>query len=369
MSLMQVVQHEARTTEWWYEQFKAERLDLEPDFQRRSNLWSRYKQAHLIDSILNGYDLPKFYVADFTLGRSSLNVTRKPYAVVDGKQRFGALFAFLSNQLALNKSSTYEAEPSVLIRGLTFEQLKKEHPTLAAKVLSFRPVVMSIVTDDRAKIAEMFVRLNSGEAANSAEKRNAQPGPIPALVRELVDHAFFRDRVSFNKKRMADHQVAAKLLFMEYRGGPVDTKAQDIDRFVQRAAEETVPPQFEEPTRANQAALERYERTSDDVIVVLERMAEAFRSNDPLLSASGRIPIYYLVLRNHPEATENFRDFVHDFESKVIDAMRAARDRNETPNQAYLNYYTLSRTSNDQKSVRERYQMIVSELRRKHLID
>lgn len=372
MTMFHVTQHEARSIEWWFEQLKADRLDLEPDFQRRSNLWSRYKQAHLIDSIINGYDLPKFYVADFTLARSSLNSAHKPYAVVDGKQRFGSIFSFLRDEISLNKSTKFELDPSLSIKGMKFSQLVREYPDLAKKILSFKPVVMSIVTDERDKISEMFVRLNSGEAANSAERRNAQPGPIPGLVRELIDHAFFRNRISFTKKRMADYQLAAKLLLLEYRGGPADTKAKDMDSFVKAAAAETVPPQFEEMSVENSAALERYEAVSERVVEVLERLAEAFEDNDPLLGASGRIPIYYLVLRDHPGVVDNFRDFVSDFEARVLEAMRTERAAAGSGGGAgggiYGTYYTLSRSQNDQASMRDRVRLMIGELRRRNLI-
>lgn len=373
--MFHVIQHEARSVEWWFEQLKGDRLDLNPDFQRRSNLWSKYKQAHLIDSILNGYDLPKFYVADFTLARSELNSAHKPYAVVDGKQRFGSLFAFLRDEIPLNKSTKLDADPAVAIKGLKFSQLVKEYPDLARKVLSFRPVVMSIITDDRDKISEMFVRLNSGEAANSAERRNAQPGPIPVLVRELVGHAFFRSRVSFTKSRMADYQLAAKLLLLEYRGGAADTKAKDMDAFVRQAAGETNPPQFEEMSADNIEALERYEKVAEKVVEVLERLAEAFEDRDPLLAASGRIPIYYLVLRNYPQVTDNFRDFVEDFEGKVLAAMRAERAAasgddavDGHPGRVYGTYYTLARSQNDQASMRDRVNIMITELRRRNLV-
>src|SRR5690606_8196052 len=131
-------------------------------------------------------------------------------------------------------------------------------------------------------ISEMFIRLNSGEAANSAERRNAKPGPVPVLVRELVDHAFFRSRISFSVKRMADHQLAAKFLLMEYRGGAVDTKAKDIDKFVNDAASECVPNQFEELTADHEANTAKYERVADRVVEVLELLSSAFVEKDPL---------------------------------------------------------------------------------------
>lgn len=368
MSPFQVVSHDPKPIEWWSDQYRANRLDLEPSFQRRSELWSRYKRAHLIDSILNGYDVPKFYVADFTLGRSSLNAKRLPYAVVDGKQRFNAVFDYLADEFPLNASSVYEAAPEIEIKGLRFSELRKLAPTLAAKISGFTPTVMSIVTDDRRRISEMFVRLNSGEAANSAEKRNAQPGPVPELVRELVLHPFFRHRVSFATKRMADHQLATKLLMMEYHGGAVDTKASNMDRFVKMAADKVGAASLDPPTDQEENELKRLSSVKDAVVENLEGLHEVFRDRDPLLKASGRIPVYYWIVRQHRQVIPNFRDFLEGFEERVLRAMRMSRDHVGRQDPKMLNYYTLSRTSNDQHSVRGRIETMEEELRKKRLI-
>jgi hypothetical protein len=76
-----------KTIRWWHG--KAGSIDFNPDFQRTSRVWKGRDRAFLIDSILNGYDIPKFYVADFTKHDvPDLNVERKDFAVIDGKQRF-----------------------------------------------------------------------------------------------------------------------------------------------------------------------------------------------------------------------------------------------------------------------------------------
>lgn len=370
MSFIRVLQHTPRPLAWWHEQASENRLDLSPKFQRRSDLWSRYKRAHLIDSIINDFDIPKLYVADFTLGRSELNAARRPYAVVDGKQRFEAFFSFINNEFPLNQSSLLDSNPKNVIRGLYFKDLEEQYPELARKILSFEPIVMSISTDDDAKIYEMFVRLNSGEAANSAERRNAKPGPVPAILRELVEHPFFSSRIGFTTKRMQDFNLAAKFLLLEYRSAFVDTKASNLDRFVAEAAQETTPLGMGEPSDDQIQAAKKYIDTRDKVIDVLEGLSEAFLPNDRLLKNAGRIPVYYWVVRNHPEVAPNFRDFIGEFEEKALSAMRADRDGQPLQNgmEKYLTYYTLSRTTNDQQSLRGRYELILSDLRTKNLI-
>jgi uncharacterized protein with ParB-like and HNH nuclease domain len=46
-----------------YKRLLRGEIDPAPDYQR-GRVWSRRKQALLIDSILRGYDLPKLFVRD-----------------------------------------------------------------------------------------------------------------------------------------------------------------------------------------------------------------------------------------------------------------------------------------------------------------
>jgi len=59
------------------------RIDTNPDFQRPA-VWTTAQKQLLLDSILCGYDVPKFYWRQ---------VSKSPdkYEVVDGQQRLRAL--------------------------------------------------------------------------------------------------------------------------------------------------------------------------------------------------------------------------------------------------------------------------------------
>jgi hypothetical protein len=363
MSYIRVVQHPPRSLRWWYEQALSGKLDMAPIYQRRSDIWSRQKKAHLIDSLINDFDIPKIYVADFTSARSPLNTKKVPYAIVDGKQRLEAVFAFFNDELVLNRSSLWLEQPHVDIKQMCFSDLRQQFPELSAKIESFEPVVMSIATDDEAKIYEMFVRLNSGEAANSAEKRNARPGPIPEMVRQLTSLPFFTNRVRFTRRRMQEFNLAAKLLLLESKGGFVDTKASNLDKFVESAAEEVQ----RASVRQRAEVLKPYGELQQATTEVLEAMAEAFVEADPLLAKAGNIPVYYWVVRNHPEVVDNLRDFLLSFEGKVMDAMRASKQGSHV-DQKLVTYYTHARTTNDQQSLRGRYSILVDELRKRKLI-
>lgn len=54
---------------------RLERL-LRPDtgfvLPRKGGIWSERDKAYLIDSIINGFDIPKFYLSDFGMRSSTL---------------------------------------------------------------------------------------------------------------------------------------------------------------------------------------------------------------------------------------------------------------------------------------------------------
>lgn len=357
--VLRVRQHEPKTLTWWHEQFRQGRLDMAPEYQRRSDLWNKWKKAHLIDSILNDYDVPKFYVANFTSLHSGLNRRKLPYAVIDGKQRLEAIFDFLGDKLELNQTFVLESDPAQALAGLRFSALKAHHPTVASKFENFAPVVMSVVTDSAEKIQQMFIRLNSGEPANSAERRNAMPGPVPRVVRGLIMHPFFQDRISFNTKRMAEFNLAAKLLLIEVRGRFVDTKAKNLDQFVLEAAPSERVRARKHKGVVSAAVLHEAE---SKVIETLELLAKVFHERDPLLKAQSHIPVYYWLVRNKPGVVAKLRGFLESFTRELRDNLKLSRVDPDRADPVLSLYYTLGRTTNDEASLKRRYEIIVEKL-------
>src|SRR5690606_13275367 len=196
MNYFKVEQHESLSLRRWAALNEEGLLDLSPSYQRRGNLWSDWKKAHLIDTVLNNFDVPKLYVADFTKASgSNLNTSKKPYSIVDGKQRFGAFFGFFKDEFPLNMSFVLDENPKLNLAGLVFSDLKRKHPSIAARLENYTPTVMSIVTNDDLKITELFTRLNSGVSANAAERRNAMPGPASEIIRLITASRFFMHKI------------------------------------------------------------------------------------------------------------------------------------------------------------------------------
>ena len=190
-----VRQFEARTLSWWSEQ--REVIDFDPPYQRRGGLWSPSDKAFLIDSVLNEFDIPKMYIADFTFGPAPFNEKNTRYAVIDGKQRFESIFDFFDGQLVLARDFAYVRDPSLRLAWLSYRDLRANYPRVASQFDNFNLTVMSVITDEEGKINELFVRLNRNKTLTGPEIRNAMEGLVPKLFRRLAAHPVLTECVSF----------------------------------------------------------------------------------------------------------------------------------------------------------------------------
>ncbi|CAG9193314.1 conserved hypothetical protein [Burkholderia gladioli] len=355
--MLKVIPHDSKPLSWWYEQYLLGRINMTPAYQRRSYIWSAWKRAHLIDSLLNDFDVPKFYVANFVeMHVHALNKERKSYAIIDGKQRMQAIFDFFDGKLPLNPSFVLDDRPELVVANCTYADLKSRFPHLARKVEDFIPTVMDVLTDDEHKIEELFVRLNSGEAATGAEKRNAMGGPVPAIVRELVLHPFFQKKIRFDTKRMQEHNLATKLLLIEFRNGFQDTKAAKLNEFAEEGK------RWVEEQPIDRLDLGPFGEARDRVYAVLDRLSPEFHEKDKLLSSAGQIPVYYWIARKNPELLPELRDFLEELTGAIKDLIAGEREQPGRADPELVSYYTMSRTTNDQSSLENRYRILVKRL-------
>jgi hypothetical protein len=365
--IFKVTTADARTLSWWHDQ--KEEIDFDPAYQRNGRAWSNDNKLFLIDSILNNFDMPKLYLADFTFANTSLNVKSKKYAVIDGKQRFEAMFDFFENSLALPKGFIFTDDPSLEIAGLSFYDLRNSYPKIARRYENYNLPVMSVITDDESKINDLFIRLNSSKPLLGAELRNALPGPVPDLIRAISDHPFFKGNIKFDTRRSQDKNTAAKLLLVEHRGRFVDTKKRSLDKLVTDlrvddigqkadldASEEDVGLEFNDAEAAIESAIEdtsnaNIDRSTARVLQNLTRMAGIFMQKDPTLNSQTQIIPYYWLCRETDDGRLNqLRSFLARFASDL------SEKRNSDPE--FREYYTLSRTADDAGSMRERYKML-----------
>lgn len=342
--MFQILKLEPKTLSWWVSQRK--KIDMVPAYQREGRLWSRADKAFLIDSILNGYDVPKLYMADFTVGVASLNRKGLPYAIIDGKQRLEAIFDFADGSLTLDDEFVFQQDPRLKLAGLGYPDLSKSHPEIADVFNTWPLSVVHVVTDEQEKIDELFVRLNRSKPLTGAEIRNAMAGPVTELNRFLVGHELFKSAISFPKKRAQDKNAATKLLLFEYIGRPIETKKASLDRFTRHAKKEP---------------RERIELASRRVVDTLDRMSEIFLPQDPLLRSAGVFPVYYWFVRENDTAQDQYvREFLNAFESSRKRNREIAADPTtaSSADNELLTFDRFNRSTDDERSHVERYRIL-----------
>lgn len=172
-----------------------------PDYQRQQ-VWDVDKKQKLIDSILRGWKIPKFYFVQNSDDASS-------YDVVDGQQRLAAIFEFLDGDLSLSSASAAE------FGGDTYDTLPDD---ISDRIDDFEIDYDEISDATEEDLVEFFQRLQSGMQLNSTEKLNAVPGKFKTFVKSLSLHPFFANKVSFTDKRFAHFDVSSKAAAVELEG-------------------------------------------------------------------------------------------------------------------------------------------------------
>lgn len=341
--MFKVATFDPKVLSWW--KSKRTKIDMDPPYQRHGRLWSTADKAYLIDSILNGFDIPKLYIADFNYGNSALNRRQLPYAIIDGKQRFEAVFDFYDGRFALNQDFRYLPNESLKLAGLSYTDLRSNYPEVAEDFDNYQLTVMAVITDQEETINELFVRLNRSKPLTGAEIRNAMVGPAPGLFREIAKHEFFKENIRFTITRAQDFNAAAKLLLFEYDNRPAETKKRSLDKFADRTKHEPK---------------EKLELAGRRVIDVLDNMTNIFLPKDALLGAAGVLPVYYWFVRSQDEQVyPRVREFLVRFDDERRANRQqskghraAARDKQLTEFDRY------NRSTNDEKSHAERIRIL-----------
>lgn len=272
-----------------HQQFKSARywltrrsqIDMSPPYQRKGGLWKLEDRQSLIDTMINGYDMPKLYFADFTTIKSSLNTAGMRYAVVDGKQRLNAIFEFLSNEIPLSENFVLEERPDLNLSGLYYRDISEVAFEYAERVEEFPMPIVHVVTDDAAKIRELFLRLNKGIVLTGPEKRNAMIGEAPQLISEISLHDFFKFCTAYKSDRGEHLNNAAKILMFELNGDVAETKRVNLDKMVAEFSNKQ----------------SQLDTAQDKIDNILDKMAVVFGKRDSLLRSAGSIPAFYWFIR------------------------------------------------------------------------
>jgi hypothetical protein len=350
MAKLRITPHQPKTLIWWYG--KRDSIDFSPPYQRKGRLWSIQDKAFLIDTIINGFDVPKLYLADFQYGNSSLNTGRLAYAIIDGKQRLEAVFDFFRGELTLSPEFVFKQDPSLKLGGLGLRDLRHSYRHVADEFENASFDIMSVFAEDEKDVNELFVRLNRSKPLTGAEVRNAIAGPVTDVIRSLTQHSVFRESIRFSTLRAGDQNAAAKCLLFEYEDALVNTKKQNLDEFAKG---------FQLDRR--KIDKNKLELSARRCLDTFDAMDEVFLPSDTLLASAGVFPVYYWFVRS---VSEVYRDDVRTFLVEFEEARKLHREAQKDlgpaseVDQQYARYDTLNRSTNDGVSHRGRYGIIRS---------
>ncbi len=182
-----------------------------PDWQREE-VWPKDKKQLLIDSILRGWKLPKFY---FLKTASDPN----EYEVVDGQQRLMAIFEFFGNELALSPSSAREFKAEY------YDDLP-EH--LSDRFDDFEIEYDEITDAEEEELKKFFQRLQEGLPLTSSEKLNSVHSKLRDYARGLSKHRFFREKVTASDRRYGHFDIVAKIAAIEIEGIETGLRYDDL---------------------------------------------------------------------------------------------------------------------------------------------
>jgi hypothetical protein len=187
-----------------YRKIRAERLDLQPNFQR-GEVWGKGKKQRLVDSVLRGWHIPPIHVIQVP------NSERQE--VLDGQQRLAAIRDFMQNVFPINGEQEPIEKFILELDGLFWEDLSEE---MQGKFEDFTIRVLTISDYKPREPGELFYRLNQPTNLTSAEQRNAYFGEARQQVKNLTEFmeetGFSRELMGFSNSRMAYDDILAKFL-------------------------------------------------------------------------------------------------------------------------------------------------------------
>jgi len=320
-----------------------DKIDFFPVYQRYGNIWDISKKKLLIDTVLNGFDTPKFYFNYFIESNNPLNRNNKIYAVIDGKQRLQTILDFLSDKFALDKEFKYTDNLNINISGLTYSEIAEIYPEVISKIYTYTLDIVFVSTDQEDMLEELFLRLNGGSALTNAEKRNAIGGYFNQEVRKIVEcHPFFVDNIRFKNPRYQHQDLLTKIAYIEANDMLISFKTRELNEFV----------------RDNKTQTENANRLFETVTRNLDVLNQIFESKDFLLRGKGIIPVYYFFITRTPTPPTyaNLREFLLQFENLRLENKKLEEG---IANPTLIEFDRLNQQGvHTEKSLRRRYEIL-----------
>lgn len=189
---------------------RRDRYDI-PEWQR-GEVWDDERKRALIDSVLRGWKLPKFYF---------VRTNEEDYEVVDGQQRLTAIYEFFANSLALSDSSAHS------FGGPYYKDLK---PRISDAFDDFEIEYDELEDASEEDLKEFFQRLQQGLPLTSSEKLNSVHSKLRDFCLKISKHKFFTDSVALADTRLSHFDIATKAVAIEVEGIDTGLRFDDLKK-------------------------------------------------------------------------------------------------------------------------------------------
>ena len=340
---------------------QKEYLNLNPPYQRLS-VWNRDKSERFVDSIINGFDIPKLYfhwIPPRAANEPRLGGHDPRFSVIDGKQRLLALWAFIDGVIKLPPDFVFFDDETIKAAGATYTDLLRNFGTLRARFDSYDLPVTVVYADDDDFIEQLFRRLNLQMPLSAPEQRNAFGAPLPFVIRRIAVSPFFHSPAALLRNdRLQHYDLAAKFLHITRANQIVSTNKKRLDSFVLEFSNLRT----KNDPAASEAVVHALENKTT---AILDEMTKLFVHRDPLLRGAGRVTLYFHVIRTHQKQQQDVkfdRSMLVQFDEEVTAARKKADLRsggsNEpmTNREQYLREFDRHRQSpNDVSALRQQF--------------
>lgn len=205
-------------------------IDLQPDFQRSSDIWDKTQKSRLIESILLGLPLPSFYFSE--------DPKTKKLQIIDGLQRLCAIRDFIlekKNPLRLSGLQFLKKE----YEGKTYDEL--ERPDIR-RIQSLKVTVNTLRKDTPVNVKYViFQRVNTaGTQLKPQEIRQAlNQGQAAQFIKELAESNEFLTATNrrISSKRMNDREYVNYFIAF-YLDPELNDYTDNVDYFLNLKMEE-----------------------------------------------------------------------------------------------------------------------------------
>lgn len=313
MKLIESIDIQPQTIKWLSDLHNSGLLVVDNSFQR-NYVWTKKNQVQLIESILMGYPIPEIYLWNTGTDENSGDTC---YSIVDGQQRTGAIFQYITNTFNLTESALNESHSCYSrVKNRLFKDLETDDKkAIWAYVFSVRLIRNSVPRED---IVTMFLRLNSNNLTlNPQELRNAEfEGEFMKVISYLSELEFWNDNSLFgiaDRRRMRDISFISTLLVFMKQGIQEDIRNDNLNTIYDLYNDD-------------------YPSKDDDInrfVSVLEQIGEVIEGNKERIKVLRRqVHLYslftaiYEATIDNPKLTipqiSNYRDFIDNYNNDEL---------------------------------------------------